>query len=205
MADFKKIIVLTADKDSKALIDKLFPRIPTIENLPNFEHTTFVHQYRDPGVLNNSSVFLRAFINQFDFAFSILDLEGCGRHTSNPEDVENEIQENLERNGWKDRCAAICIAPELEQWLWVTESHMKKAINWNNDEGISKWLMNKGFLFSGNKPKRPKEAFESLLLESEVPKSSSIFSEIGENASYKFCNDRSFLKLLDTLRSWISS
>ena len=205
MGEATKLVVLTPDKDIQAVVESLLKKIPKTETLSDFSYKIFVHTGRDPGILTKSHEFLRPFIRQYNYCIALLDFAGCGKEDIyTPEDIEKLIESNLSINGWEDRCIAVCIEPEIEQWLWAGEIHIRATVGWSKVESVKEWLQSKEFYYSEtNKPVEPKTAFELLLRENNIPNSSSIFAEIASKASYKRCRERSFLKLIEKLRDWL--
>lgn len=205
MGEVRNLIILTPDKDIQAVIENFLKRIPKTETLTDFTYKVFVHPGRDPSILRKSHEFLRPFIRQYNYCIALLDFAGCGKErTDSPEDIEKLIESNLSINGWEDRCIAVCIEPEIEQWLWAGDVHIRAAVKWSKNISVREWLESKQVDYSEpGKPIEPKTAFELLLRENNIPNSSSIFAEIASKASYKKCRDRSFVKLIEKLREWL--
>jgi len=196
------LFVLVADKNMEFLLKGLLPRIPSIENTREFSFEIMRYILNDPGVYKNAHTFLKQYTNLYKFCMVVLDYEGCGNIKKSSIEIEEEIESNLSRNGWDKRNCAIAINPELEQWVWVNEIHIKNAISWENDVSIYKFLEDNNLKEKNStKPKRPKETFEKILKDSKVPRSSSIYEKIAKNASYKNCTDKAFLKLLNFIRT----
>ncbi len=199
----KDLIVLVADKNMEFLIKGLFPRIPATEQIREFNFESLVHPYRDPGIYNNADDFLRSQNDKYNYALVILDHAGCGREKEARETIEEEIEGKISRSGWQDRMCAIVIEPELENWIWVNETHVAQAISWEESTKVYDWLhANNWKEVEEAKPTRPKEAFEAALRLSETPRSSSIYREISSQASYKKCQDPAFLKMLNQIKAW---
>jgi hypothetical protein len=134
---------------------------------------------------------------------AMCDYEGSGSEHLTRDDIEVKIENDLSRNGWGDRCTAIVIKPELENWIWVNSIHMERAIDWNQDIDIRTWAIQHNYLQNGNaKPQRPKESFEAALKLCNMPRSSSIYKDIASRASHKKCIDPAFIKFITTLRNW---
>lgn len=202
----KLIIFLVADKNMEQLLMGLLPRISKIERLPEFDFEIYVHSMRDAGVLNGAADFLRPYAGQGKYALTILDLEGCGREKSGRTLVESSIETKLIESGWgHDAIGAICIAPELENWVWVAEANMESAIGWNHAHKLFQWLQREG---GPNpleiKPARPKESFEKALRVVRTPRSSALYKKIAASSSYKQCKDPAFLKLIQKIRAFLS-
>ena len=134
----------------------------------------------------------------------ILDRIGCGKENKTREEIESDIERKLFRSGWADRACAVAIDPELENWIWVNEPRISGAISWESETGIYEWLHNKNWKEEGSlKPAQPKEAFETLLRQCRMPRSSSIYRDIAERASYDHCQDPAFRKMLGQLKNWL--
>ena len=199
----KDLIVLVADKNMEFLIRGLLPRIPAIEQVRAFSFEPLVHPYRDPGIYNDADDFLRSQNDKYHYTLVILDHAGCGREEKARVIIEAEIEEKLNRSGWQDRACVIVIEPELENWVWVNETHVAQAISWEESTQVYDWLhANNWKEVEEAKPARPKEAFEATLRLSRTPRSSSIYREISSQASYKNCQDPAFLKMLNQIKAW---
>ncbi len=197
----KDLIVLVADKNMKFLVEELLRRVPLIEQVGNFDFDVFVHPLRDPGIFSTADDFLRPFSGQYSHAIVILDYKGCGHEKEGRLKVEQHIENRLDRSGWKDRNCAVCIQPELENWIWVNKVVLQKAISWSSPVDVYSWLEKQGYEFSEfSKPVQPKEAFEEVLKFARIPRSSSVYAEIAKTASYKKCTDPAFCKMIDYLR-----
>lgn len=201
----KDLIVLTADKNIEFLLRGLLPRIPAIEKTRNFSFDIYPHIHKDAGVFNTAHEFLRPFSDQYRHAIVIFDHEGCGHEHLSREEIEDKIEKLLYSNGWSNRTGVLVVSPEIENWVWVYHKHVERAISWETNQDIYEWLhiMN---LKDPNvpKPSRPKEAFEAALFKSITPKSSSIYKELAENASYRSCGDPTFIKMIELLKRWFS-
>ena len=159
----KDLVVLVADKNMEFTVRGLLERMPRSENIRNITYDIFNHPENDPGILNHSHDFLRPLTQEYNYCMVLLDHEGCGHEQQSREEIEATIEHNLSANGWADRCCAIVISPELENWMWVNEVRLKNAIGWRNDTNIYQWLEEQD-LKDADKPKpvRPKETFELL-------------------------------------------
>ncbi len=198
----KDLLVLVADKNMEFLLKGVLPRIPKVEGLKEFSFDIFVHPYRDPGIYSDADEFLRGFSGEYSKTLVMLDHEGCGHGGKSREEIEKELENKLNKVGWKNRNCVVCIAPELENWIWVNEVRMREAISWNQNTGLYDWLHNRGLKAKEcSKPDRPKEAFEKVLKVSSMPRSSAIYYEIGSKASYKQCKDNAFKKMLGYLKA----
>ena len=199
----KDIIILTADLDAENLLKGLLPRLPRSDTIEEFSFEIYRHPMRDAGCYNDSHSFLRPFIKQFNYALVIFDHDGCGHETENCDSIESAVKQKLSNNGWDKRCEVIAIEPELENWIWMNNSNVEKALNWTEKVSLYKWLKTNELLQAKiNKPVNPKETLKTVLRKTKKSFSSGIHHEIASNSTYKSCEDRAFKKLRETLRLW---
>jgi hypothetical protein len=200
----KDLLVLVADQDAEFIIKTLLFRIPLVENIMPIAFDIIRHPQRDPGVAGKAIDFVRPYINDYRFLLVIFDYEGSGKESLSVNNLESEIENLLRQNGWQERSVCIVIEPELETWLWVNEIHLHNIIDWDHETGVYAWLAENNFKFYTNttKPERPKEAFETILRKQRIPRSSSLYSKLAQQASYRQCTDSSFEKLITTFRNW---
>lgn len=199
----KDLIVLTADKNTEFLLRGLLPRIPVIEKTRSFSFDIYPHIHKDAGVFNTAHEFLRPFSDQYQYTMVVFDHEGCGHEHISREEMEKKTEDLLSANGWPDRAGVLVISPEIENWVWVHRSHIERAISWDIELNIYTWLHKKNLKDPASaKPSRPKEAFEAALFCAATPRSSSIYLELAEKASYRNCADPAFLKMLALMRNW---
>lgn len=187
------------------LVKGLLPRLFQIERIQKFEFQVSVHPHRDPGIYNEAEDFLRSFTEKFDYALVLLDYLGCGREERLRSEIEKDIEGRLLKSGWLDRVCVVSIMPELENWIWVNEQRVQEAISWDQASGLYDWLhKEKWKKIEESKPTQPKEAFEAALKQCNTPRSSSLYYEISSKASYRYCQDAAFHKMLNQLRDWFS-
>ncbi len=205
-ARLKDLAILTACSNCRYAIAGILTQYTRL-GVRNISHEIFVHPYRDPGCFCDPNTILRQVNHQFHKAIVVLDFEGSGgerKYTA--QEMEEVIEDSLSRNGWSNRCCAIVIQPELEQWVW-SGSPLVARILWPNvaDVDLGEWLERMDF---GNpnyqKPLRPKEAMEAALRYVNRPRSSAIYKELAERVPFDRCKDRSFIKLRDALKNWFS-
>ncbi len=206
----KDLIILAADKAQQALLDGLLPQVARKERWPMPTYDCKVHQHHDSGVLREAHNFLRIYKRTHRHALVLFDYEGCGSEAVQTRElIEQRVTNNLLTTGWAaDCCAVIVVAPEIESWLWVAETHIQEVISWRATTGsVYQWLGERGFQFlppDTQKPLRPKEAFDAVLQHADQPYSSTFFKQIAARASYKRCHDPAFVKLLTHLRQWFA-
>ncbi len=204
--NMKDLIVLVADKNMQFLIQGLLPRIPRIERLKEFSFDSIIHLHRDPGIYNEADETLRPLADKYGKAMVVLDHSGCGREEKTRTRIESDIEKKMFQSGWQNRACAIAIQPELENWIWVNERRIREAIGWDADIDIYEWLhQNKWKETDAYKPRKPKEAFEAALRKCHTPRSSSIYKEIVESASYSRCLDPAFRKMINQIKTWFGN
>lgn len=197
------LVVLTPDKNTQCALDGLLSR-PGDLAIRRVSRTIIVHSQRDAGVRKDAHEFLRAYLRKTQYAVVVLDREGCGKEDDSREAIENEIEKNLSRNGWNNRCAAIVIDPELESWVWTPDHRVAEVLGLGRDyTSLENWLTQEGYLPAGKrKPDRPKEAMEAVLRRTRIPRSSALYKKLAEKVRLKGCTDPAFVKLATVLRAW---
>ena len=124
------LLILVADKNMQAMATTLLTKFVQAERIAPISVNCVAHPNKDPGVLREGAVFVRPFQHHYRYVLLLLDHEGCGREATERIELENELQQQLANAGWASRSAAIVIAPELEQWIWLGETHVAQAIDW---------------------------------------------------------------------------
>lgn len=199
----KDLIILVADQNMRDCIEGLIPRLPHVLNILPFTYDIFVHPNRDPGCRTQSSTFLTSFQNKYRFGLVIFDKEGCGRELLPRSELEAEVETLLFVTGWRDRVKVIVIDPELENWIWVKSPRLSEVINWDNIDNLYQWLADQKYMTDdGQKPNRPKEAFEAALYISKKRRSSSIYKQIASQVSFRQCTDPSFQQFIQYMKDW---
>ena len=199
----KDLVILVADKNMEFTFRGVLERIPNVENIESVDFDVFHHPGHDPGIYHYSHELLRGLAQSYSYCITVLDHEGSGQEDKDRKDVESDIEHNLSVNGWNERCCAIAIFPELENWIWVNSARLHEAVVWSQGESIYRWLVNNGWMDEGaDKPSRPKEALEATLKLSMTARSSAIYYEISSQASYHECVDPAFQKFITTIRRW---
>jgi hypothetical protein len=140
----------------------------------------------------------------FRFALLMFDLDGCGVVGMNRIAVEAEVEARLSVSGWKDRSAAIVIAPELEIWVWAGSPWVDRVLAWQGrSPALRPWLVSEGMAVDERgKPADPKAVMEKALVAARKPRSSALYRELAENVNLERCRDSSFVKLKSTLQKW---
>ncbi len=186
--------MLVADRSMRLGFNALLSRHRELGVRP-FSFEVFEHSQRDPGVYHNCHEFLRPMLRDYNKALVVFDWEGSGVEKYTPEELESRVEDRLSRNGWKDRCAALVLYPELEAWVWAESAVLANLLGMRRTE-LRKWLASRG------KPKDPKTTLENLLKKAGRPYTSEFIRDLGLDGSFHTCRDRAFRKFLRVLRTW---
>lgn len=202
-----ELVVLVADKDMQQTVIGAFsqPRRLGIRPVtPDF----VVDRPKDPGVRTRGPELLKAKHRDDRHALLLLDWEGCGwdsdKRKRTAADLEAELDETL-RLTWGTRGKAIVIAPELDVWMWGSDSILQNEVNWSGPIGIRDWLtgLPKPFAFdAAGKPNRPKEALSAVLKQCRSRRTPRIYEQVASKISLAKCIDPAFGRLRETLREW---
>ena len=198
----KDLIVLVPDKNMKSGLENLLHRTESL-NIHAITFDIFVHPQRDPGIYHRAADFLRPFSRVYSYAIAFIDREGSGQEDLSSDEMANRIKRHIENNGWPKKAEVIVFDPELENWIWTDSIHTAQALGWSNYSELNAWLEKQGLWHkSMNKPGRPKEAVEISLRQKGIPRSSSIYKEIAQRASFTQCRDQAFMKFKTVLQRW---
>ena len=199
----KDLVILVADKNMQFALKGALSRTESL-NIRPIETEFIVHPGRDGGARKSGPELLRLERPRFTHALLVFDFEGCGTTLPNAEAVEHELDPLL-ANHWGACGKSIVIYPELEVWAWGSNNALHQAIDWQASQNVREWLRQEGFSFdSSEKPTRPKEALQSALRETGLPRSSAVYQEIAETISLINCLDDAFIRLRQTLSRWFS-
>lgn len=128
------VVFLVADKDMENALQGLIPRRSL--GIRTISYDIFIHPQRDPGCWNEAVSFLRSFVNQYDYAIVMFDHEGSGQDTRAVDDLQNELEALLEKNGWNNRARVIILEPELEIWVWSDSPKVDECLGWAGQNPI---------------------------------------------------------------------
>lgn len=202
----KQLIVLVSDKDMQFTVRGILskPKRLGISPLTQEDHTIYVHPEHDAACYLKAHEYLKLFTKKYKYALVLFDREFDKKNELPRADLEAEVEKNLSRSGWRNRCAAIVIDPELERWVWSGSSHVDNILGWKGQKPpLRKWLKNKGHVQSEKeKPARPKEAMRAALRAANKSPSSALFGRLAQKVSLKNCTDEAFLKFKNTLQQW---
>lgn len=197
-----ELVILVPDKDIEQTIHHLLSRPASVGMRPLRSFKLISHPGHDPGVYHTGHNLLRAFEGEAECALVLLDLAWDGVPSQDPARIESDVEATCHAV-WGDRCRCVCIAPEVETWVWSDSPHVAKALGWSSLSELREWLAREKLWPEGlSKPPDPKQAFEHAARHRRVVASSSIFGRLAREVSFRRCQDRAFLRLLDILRSW---
>ncbi len=209
MSEYKKdLIVLVADSQMERAMEALLARHDALGCRP-IDHEIEQHSGRDSGCFHDAHNFVQPWCGNYRHALVLFDRAFDRKKKlvrQSREDLESTVERNLSRNGWGDRAAAVVIDPELEVWVWGDSREVARCLGWQGrDPDLRSWLRDKGLWSEGSaKPEDPKAAMEAALREVGKPRSANIYKELAQSVDFQRCEDRSFIKLKDTLRKWFA-
>lgn len=196
------LVVLVSDRNTEAAMEGILSRLQSLR-IRTITYRILVHPEKDPGCRLHGHELLRIHQDTHRYALMVFDREGSGADEKSRAELEFECEERLSSTGWKDRGAVIVLDPEVEIWLWSDSPVVDTALDWDNrTPKLRDWLIAKGHVFDGPKPKRPKEATEAALHAVRKPRSSSLYRDLAEKVSLDRCVDPAFVRLRELLRSW---
>jgi hypothetical protein len=197
----KDLALLVADKNMDFAMRGILNRHKAL-GTRSVSYEIRQHVNRDGGVRTTGPETLALLRQQFRHGIVMLDWEGSGSKAKSAIALEQELDARLERT-WGDRAKAIVIEPELDVWIWGSDNALVKILEWSEDQGIREWLTGRGYAFDGSqKPMRPKEALNELMIWLNHPRSSVLYERITGKISLAQCVDPAFRRLRSTLQSW---
>lgn len=204
MGNSDDLVLLAADKQMEEALRGILSR-PRALNIRPVTSEILRHPGHDSGCRLEAHHFLRPFHNQYHHALVLFDYDGCGAsHHSDPEEIEQEVEENLRQSGWQARARCVVIDPELEVWIWSDSPEVGQCLGWGNaSQRVQDWLEMNGLWPDGDaKPNNPKKAVESALKQVGQPRSSALFRDLASSVSLQRCKDSSFQRFRNILRQW---
>jgi hypothetical protein len=201
----KDLVLLVADKNMDFAMRGILAR-PESLGIRSIEYEIKPHPGRDGGARTTGPETLSLLRSQFRHGILMLDWEGSGAATGTAIDLEAELDQRL-ASLWvqDDQAKAIVIDPEVDAWVWGSDNVLRELLDWSEHKPIRAWLRGRGYVFGANqKPVRPKEALEELMVRVDQPRSSDLYQKVTVRISLHKCSDPAFHRLRDTLRSWFS-
>jgi hypothetical protein len=203
---YKELVVLVADLDAENAIRGVLERWQSlgIRQLHPGDYDILKYSGHDSGCRGEAAQFLEGFVRSHAHALVVFDRHGCGWDHLSREEIEQRVEDDLERAGWNDRCAVITLDPELEIWVWSDSPHVEEELGWKNRcPSLREWLVSENHMPpDGVKPIDPKEAMLRALRHVRKPFSARIFSRLSKKVGLNRCRDGAFLKLKWVLQKW---
>ena len=202
----KDLLILVADNDLQQALTGLLGR-PEALRIRSISVDIFSHPEHDAACVRRGVEFMSDYSGQYRHGLLMFDHSGSGRESSPPERVQDELNKVFSRSVWGERARAIVLVPELETWVWSDSPHVDEVIGWKGrTPRLRTWLVERGWLSTGEaKPAAPKEALEAALRIAKMPRSASIYRQLGERVSVQRCRDRAFQEFKEVLRRWFPS
>ena len=197
----KDLFVFVADADAQAVLKTVLQRHQSLQIRP-ITFDVDRHTMRDNGMVRDGPELLglRLKKSEYERVLLVWDYAGSGQR-SDATECAAAVRARLEQVSWRDRCAAVVIVPELEEWLWHNPASIAKVLNVSAadlnqtaDDGPMKPLLEEP----------PKEKFERVLYRQlrckPLPRD---FERIAQTASLaQWRNSSSFALSCDVLRAW---
>lgn len=195
------LLLLVPDKNTQFALKGALTRHDALGIRP-IEFDFLVHSGRDGGVRSSGATLAALKRNQFKHLLMIFDHEGSGAESKPASELTLELEKQLDRH-WGTDAHVIVIEPEVDVWMWGSDNVLSQLLKWNDFAGIREWLQAKGYEMDGNdKPLRPKEALEEVLMRLKEPRSSSLYEKIAQRLSLPRCKDPAFVRMHKILQNW---
>lgn len=198
----KDLVGLAADKKMEAALRQLLCREQAL-GIRNVEADIFRHPRHDPGVLLEAGKFLSVLVGQYRYALAMFDREGCGQEIRTATELQEQVQQQLDDAGWRDRSCVLVLDPELENWVWSDSPHVAEVLG--VDKATLRKMVGDSTAPGGVKPSHPKELMATVLRQSKVAWSAALYVELAQKVSFERCSDPAFLRLKHCLAKWFSS
>lgn len=197
----KDLAVLVADKNMDFAMRGILGRPKSI-GIRVVSYGITPHGGRAEGVRTSGPETLARLRKEFSHGIMMLDWEGSGSKAESAVALEQELDSRLSPV-WGNEAKAIVIEPELDVWIWGSDNALVRILHWQDSQSIRAWLAERGHEFDGRqKPVRPKEALEDLMVQLDEPRSSNLYQRITKSISLPGCVDPAFNRLTSKLRSW---
>ena len=197
----KDLLLLVPDKNTQFALKGALTRHDAL-GIHRIEFDFLVHSGRDGGVRSSGANLAALKRNQFRHLLMIFDHEGSGAESKPASELIRDLEKQLDRH-WGANAHVIVIEPEVDVWMWGSDNVLSQLLKWDNLVGIREWLQGKGYEMDGNdKPLRPKEALEEVLMQLKEPRSSSLYEKIAQRLSLPRCKDPAFVRMHKILQNW---
>ena len=213
MAATRDLIVVVPDGALYNVIQSLLLKRRLSIQIREITFDVIKDPLRDASPESNTVDLLRGFLRSHTYAIVLRDLSGSGWEQRGASQFEQALLDAMVTNGWRSSCvSAVVIEPEIEAWLRLESPHVQSLVatraRKNADrsallfqEAVQRAIAKNGGEVFG-KAKNPKEAFESLLEEFGIPRSTALYRHLAERESLEGCQVTSFCKLIALLREW---
>jgi hypothetical protein len=196
----RDLVLLVPDKNTEFTVRGALTRHQAL-GIREIDFQIFVEQGRDGGVRRRGTQVLTVLVKRFSHALMVFDHEGCGSDVA--AGVLEAQLDNALSAVWGDRAKAIIIEPEVDVWMWGSETHLRTTMNWQFPESIRSWLATQLFTFNEDgKPVRPKEALDAAFRRAGVPRSSARYEHVAQRISLANCTDPAFLRFRASVVGW---
>ena len=197
----KDLVVLVADADIWKAVEGLLRRSESL-GIAQIAFDVFRHNNRDSGCRTQAANYLRQHIGCYAHSLVIFDRHGCSSSDSRA-DIQNQVELDLRKNGWKDCSKAIVIDPELEAWIWGYQEALP-VLGWPGGyDSLRHWLRQKRLWpASAAKPPNPKRALKAVMGHTKQKRRSEVYEQIAHAANFEHCQDAAFDELRSTLQLW---
>ena len=201
-----RLVVLVPDADIEQCVRGLLTRTDSLGIAPvEFEVTR--HANRDNGCRAQAAQHLQPFLKSYRYGLVVFDRDGCGSRLSRVQ-IQQEVELDLTRNGWRDRSKAIVIDPEIEVWVWSESPEVARVLGWGSDfRALRAWLTSRRlWLPEQQKPQDPKNAMRRAMegagIRGKARRSPSKFHDMAAAVDFTDCGDPAFVELRRTLLEW---
>lgn len=203
----KDLLLLVADADMLAFLGAILKRREALQIRP-ITYDIRRHPARDSGMIQSGAELVRMEKGRFRKAILLWDHHGSGLENKHAAAQAGElIQNKLDSYTWTDNSFAAAIDPELELWLWYSESSIRNC--WNlTEQQLTQWVTEGAISLKGRhenaKETAPKELFE-FIIKKKVKRTISPrdFELMGASASITaLMHCEAFQAIIETLRRW---
>jgi hypothetical protein len=198
------LVVLVSDRNIEYAVRGILDRRESL-GIRAITFELHSHPAHDPGCFTNGPEFLLFAVKKAAHALVVFDHHGSGQdHTLDRAAMEADVEQRLSAVGWEGRCAAIVIAPELENWVWSASPHVDTVLGWTGRTPTLKaWLQQQGhWADSDAKPADPKEALLAAIRVAGKSRTSKLYKDLAGKVGFNRCADEAFAKLRRVLHNW---
>ncbi|MHB8628248.1 MAG: hypothetical protein ACYDBJ_13875 [Aggregatilineales bacterium] len=126
----KDLIILVADLDMENTLRGLLSKRQKALEVRPITYDIYPHIQHDPGCRTGSVDFLRSFVGRYEHALVLFDHAGSGGEARTVEELQDDLENQLRRNGWGNHARVVVIDPELEIWVWSNSQQVDVCLGW---------------------------------------------------------------------------